>query len=74
MTHYPRKARYRATPLPASLAPVKPALGRDVLWGRPIFKAPQLPHPRAAFDPLPFTATRFPPPPPSTSTAPAPAR
>ena len=32
---------------------------RDVLWGRPLFKAPTLTNPRVAFDPLPFTATRI---------------
>jgi hypothetical protein len=31
---------------------------RDVLWGRPLFKAPSLPSPRVSFDPLPFTAQR----------------
>ena len=63
MTHFPSKTRYRALPPPAALATVKQALVRDVLWGRPVFKAPQLPNPRVVFDPLPFTATRFPPPP-----------
>jgi hypothetical protein len=27
---------------------------RDILWGRPIFRAPELPSPRVVFDPLPF--------------------
>jgi hypothetical protein len=31
---------------------------KDIVWGRPIFKAPALPNPRHVFDPLPFTATR----------------
>ena len=31
---------------PALHAPVKPALSCDVLWGRPLFKAPALPIPR----------------------------
>ncbi|MBI3884939.1 MAG: hypothetical protein HY302_04325 [Opitutae bacterium] len=44
---------------PAVLAPSPGALPRDVLWGRPLFKAPRLPNPRIAFDPLPFTATRI---------------
>lgn len=30
----------------------------DFSWGRPIFKAPQLPNPRVIFDPLPFTVHR----------------
>jgi hypothetical protein len=55
MTHFTPNTVSR----PASkLAGVKPAPIRDVLWGRPIFKAPQLPVPRLAFEPLPFTATR----------------
>jgi hypothetical protein len=36
----------------------KPALEHDILWGQPVFKAPELPNPRVVFDPLPFTATR----------------
>jgi hypothetical protein len=43
---------------PALHAPAKPALSRDVLWGRPLFKAPALPSPRINFDPLPFSSTR----------------
>ena len=31
---------------------------RDILWGQPVFKAPELPNPRVIFDPLPFTAVR----------------
>lgn len=31
---------------------------RDILWGQPVFKAPELPNPRIVFDPLPFTAVR----------------
>ncbi|MDD3179743.1 MAG: hypothetical protein PHQ04_05250 [Opitutaceae bacterium] len=59
MTHFPRKARDRATPPPPLLGSVKQALAGDLLWGRPVFKAPHLPNPRVAFDPLPFTSTRF---------------
>lgn len=35
-------------------------LERDILWGQPVFKAPELPmpNPRVIFDPLPFTAVR----------------
>jgi hypothetical protein len=32
---------------------------RDILWNRPLFKAPALPNPRIAFDQLPFTAARI---------------
>lgn len=38
--------------------PSRQSQASDVLWGRPIFKAPQLPNPRVMFDPLPFTAAR----------------
>ena len=59
MTHFPHNGRQlRAAPTPGPLASAKPALMRDVLWGRPLFKAPSLPNPRVAFDPLPFTAQR----------------
>jgi hypothetical protein len=59
MTHFPSNARQHRAASPASpLGAAKPALMRDVLWGRPLFKAPSLPNPRVAFDPLPFTAQR----------------
>lgn len=56
MTHYPHKP---SSPLADAMGAATPKRGdvRDVLWGRPVFKAPQL-NPRIAFDPLPFTATR----------------
>ncbi|HEY4299857.1 MAG TPA: hypothetical protein VGM73_03210 [Candidatus Didemnitutus sp.] len=59
MTHFPRHSR---TP---RFAPVQAASHgnstppHDVLWGRPLFKAPSLPNPRIAFDPLPFFAQRI---------------
>lgn len=60
MTYFPQPAQPRpATSTPGSLVPVRPAMMRDVLWGRPLFKAPTLPNPRIAFDPLPFTAARI---------------
>jgi hypothetical protein len=31
----------------------------DVLWGRPIFKAPSLPNPRIVYDPQPFRTQLF---------------
>lgn len=60
MTHFPHHPSLRpaATP-PGMRKPAAPAMMRDVLWGRPMFKAPSLPNPRIAFDPLPFTATRL---------------
>ena len=39
---------------PALHAPAKPALSRDVLWGRPLFKAPALPIPRLEDTRQPF--------------------
>jgi hypothetical protein len=44
-----------ARPTPAASAGgIKPASPRDILWDRPVFRAPALPTPRAIFDPLPF--------------------
>ncbi len=44
----------------APLSPQNLAAGmtRDVLWDRPVFRAPALPNPRAIFDPQPFTTQR----------------
>lgn len=48
------------TPAPIIQA-TKPALAHDILWGRPVFRAPDLPlpNPRKLFGQLPFTATRI---------------
>jgi hypothetical protein len=32
---------------------------RDIIWDRPIFRAPALPNPRVIFDPLPFRTQLF---------------
>ncbi len=32
---------------------------RDIVWDRPIFRAPALPNPRVVFDPLPFRTQLF---------------
>jgi hypothetical protein len=56
MTHYPQVTKQRNGLRAVPLSAVSPM--RDVLWGRPLFKAPSLPNPRVVFDPLPFTATR----------------
>ncbi len=59
MTFFPHKASHRPAPTPpGSLVPMRPAMMRDILWDRPVFRAPTLPNPRVAFDPLPFTAAR----------------
>lgn len=35
------------------------AMLRDIVWDRPIFRAPVLPNPRVIFDPLPFRTQLF---------------
>ena len=60
MTYFPHNTLKRLATAPvASLAPVRPAIMRDILWNQPVFKAPALPNPRVVPDPLPFTATRI---------------
>ncbi len=60
MTYFPHNPLRRSTPAPASPpAPMRPRLTGDILWNQPVFKAPVLPNPRVALDPLPFTATRL---------------
>ncbi len=39
---------------PAHAAKARPGCAQDIVWGRPVFRAPELPSPRAIFDPLPF--------------------
>ena len=59
MTYFPHNpAKRPAAPPAAAFVPVRPAIIRDILWGQPLFKAPVLPNPRVALDPLPFTAAR----------------
>jgi len=61
MTHFPHNHPLKprqAESVPAFSA-VRPAVLRDILWNKPVFKAPALPNPRVAFDPLPFTAARI---------------
>jgi hypothetical protein len=59
MTYFPHNPLKRPVAgTAASLASVRPAIIRDILWNQPVFKAPALPNPRIAFDPLPFTAAR----------------
>jgi|GEM_PF-2362732 len=43
---------------PANATPTKAGRTRDLIWGRPVFKAPTLPNPRTIFDPMPFIDTR----------------
>ncbi len=38
---------------------VRQTLPRDILWNQPVFKAPALPVPNVALEPLPLRATRI---------------
>lgn len=54
-----RKLSLSPAELTNPLAAKKRVRPRDILWGQPVFKAPELPNPRVVFDPLPFTAVRI---------------
>jgi len=54
MTHFTQRLSRAVS---AGSAPRSAAM-RDVLWGRPVFRAPQL-NPRVPIEPLPFTANRI---------------
>jgi hypothetical protein len=59
MNYFPPTSLQRhSLPAVKSLIPVRQTLTRDILWNQPVFRAPALPNPRIAFEPLPFTATR----------------
>jgi hypothetical protein len=59
MTHLPNPfPRRPADPVPGAIGSVRAPTVRDILWGRPLFKAPQLPSPRIVLDPLPLPALR----------------
>lgn len=60
MTYFPHNSFKCSAPSAAqTFATVRQNLNRDILWGQPVFKAPVLPNPRAAFDSLPFTTARI---------------
>lgn len=59
MIHFPHNPLKRAATLALALAPVRQQFTRDVLWNKPVFKAPALANPSIAFEPLPFTAARI---------------
>lgn len=60
MTYFPAQARPRPAVLTAAaLASMRATIQRDILWNQPIFRAPRLPSPRLALEPLPFRATRI---------------
>ena len=48
-----------ATLLPAEAGKDRRSCAQDILWGRPIFRAPDLPSPRVIFEPLPFRTQSF---------------
>jgi hypothetical protein len=59
MTYFPHNSLKRSpAQMAAPVAIVRPAIMRDILWNQPVFKAPTLPIPRLAPEPLPFTAAR----------------
>jgi hypothetical protein len=60
MTYFPHPLPERpAIHAAASPGPVRQALKGDILWNQPVFKAPALPIPNIAPEPLPFRATRI---------------
>lgn len=60
MTHFPQQSPSRSAKAAhgSGTAP-KQGLLRDLMWGRPVFKAPALPNPRIEFDPFPFQPARI---------------
>jgi hypothetical protein len=54
----PTKTSLYAADAPPTLVR-KRRLERDIIWGQPVFRAPELPNPRVIHDPLPFTAVRL---------------
>jgi hypothetical protein len=59
MIHFPHNPLKHATTAAQMLASVRQSSPRDILWNKPLFKAPALPNPHIALDPLPFTAVRI---------------
>jgi hypothetical protein len=59
MIYFPHNPFKRTATAAQLLASVRHAPTRDVLWNRPVFKAPALSNPPIAVEPLPFTAARI---------------
>jgi hypothetical protein len=57
MTTSTKTSLFAADPQPTLVK--KRRLERDILWGQPVFRAPELPNPRVIQDQLPFTAVRL---------------
>jgi hypothetical protein len=56
MIHFPHNPLKRAAT--QALAPVRQTFVSDVIWNKPVFKAPALSNPPIEIEPLPFTAAR----------------
>ena len=60
MTYFPHNHFERsAHPAVRAFAAVRQTLNRDIVWNRPVFKAPALSNPSITLEPLPFMACRF---------------
>jgi hypothetical protein len=59
MNYFPHNPLKHAASAANALAAVRQSLSRDILWNKPVFKAPGLPNPAIALDPLPLPATRL---------------
>ena len=60
MTYFPQHLPERpAIHAAAQPGDVRQTLPRDILWNQPVFKAPALPIPTIALEPLPLRATRI---------------
>ena len=60
MTYFPHPPAKRPVTTPSGLlASMRQVLTRDILWNQPVFKAPALPIPNIALEPLPLRATRI---------------
>lgn len=60
MNYFPHNPfRRRASSQANPVAPLRQKLSRDILWNQPVFKAPALPLPSVALEPLPFLASRL---------------
>ena len=54
MTYFPHHPVKRPAAHPAmAFVPARQAIISDILWGQRLFKAPVLPSPRVALEPLP---------------------
>jgi hypothetical protein len=59
MIYFPHNPFKRASKAAQLLSSVRQAATRDVLWNKPVFKAPALSNPPIEIEPLPFTAARI---------------